>query len=78
MPKCMSGRASPRTALEAHDAFPDPLVGWGENTSLNTLPHTAPSALTLGASISGDIVFQIFFSRTVPVKVCCKTFINIK
>ena len=46
--KCYSGRGSaPDPAGGAHDAPPDPLVGWGADTP----PHTPPPLGAFGASI---------------------------
>ena len=43
--KCDSGRGSaPDPAGGAHDAPPDPLVGWGADTPPHTPPHSAPLA----------------------------------
>ena len=46
MAKRVGGRGSaPDPAGGAYDASPDPLVGWGGDTPLQTLPLSAPSAL---------------------------------
>ena len=41
--KCNSGRGcAPDSAGGAHNAPPDPLVGWGADTPPHTPPHSAP------------------------------------
>ena len=52
MPKSVFGRGSaPDPTGGAHDAFPDPLVGWRENTPPHTSPHPLgmdpPSAIAM-------------------------------
>ena len=42
-PKCVSGRGSaPDSTGGAHDAPPDPLVGWGGDTPPQSPPYSAP------------------------------------
>jgi len=75
--KCDSGRGSaPDPAGGAHDAPPDPVVGWGAETPPHTQPHSVPRCSRLRCLdrrapwhqiLATPLVTTTFWGKVAPV-----------